>query len=548
MGRPKKTSESERKKVLESYIENLQLLIEDADFRKVAANIFGEDADKQGMKDAAKRSKESYHKYPSYKHIVELNKSFVLGSTGFQRPISNNPLIQYIIDFIYDSKENRRTFSSYIAQEKIQEQKDLTGEIFFKIYIHKKTGECIIRLEKDTSRIQEVVTLEGDSDYIVYYKYQESRKKYDPKEGKYTEEKTGTLYIQDILCSDEDAETISVKPAEKDDVKLYGYLVSFGNPASKSLRGWPIYYSVIKYLHAHKGVAEDAATILKALSTFAWKKKYKNNLSKPQLDGLRRLAETMTSDLNLNKTKPATGATLFETDQVDNTPIEIKHNAGAFWDTSRILMQQISAGSQKMEHYFGNPANANLATATSMELPMLKDFERQQAELGQVIEEVMKFAVLKVISIHGVNYIMAKAKEKGYDIPTDPDAKAKIVNDIKTLVYETLNLSIIPPEILVKQTLSMIQSIVFAYNAGLISDKDAAATIYAILGYNNVDDKISELFGDYGEGLLSAGNDVDAKSELEKILKTLGDANNTDNADKDKDREPKGSKGDADEK
>ena len=44
-------------------------------------------------------------------------------------------------------------------------------------------------------------------------------------------------------------------------------------------------------------------------------------------------------------------------------------------------------------HYFGDEANANLATATSMELPLLKAYESWQKWLGDAIGEILRFAI-----------------------------------------------------------------------------------------------------------------------------------------------------------
>lgn len=516
---------------LESLFENIQLILEDSGWRKTADSIFGEEKDKYTHDELLKDSLAAYRKYPAYKHIIELNKAFVLGAEGFSHPVSKNPLIQYVIDYVVDHVENQRTFVGYRAQQRIIEQKDLTGEVFFKVYIHTLTGETIIRIERDTSKIISIITEPGDVDLTQFYEYKETRREYDEKTKK-TTEKSAVILIPDIRYSDtKRIEKLGATSSDKS-VRVFGFLATFGNAAEKDGRGYPPYYAIIKYLSAHRTVAEDAATMLKALSRFAWKKKFKNDMNSTQMTGLKNLAKTFNDDLTIRNVPAATGSTLLEGQSVENQQVEVKHNASAFWETARILMQQIASGSDKAEHYFGNPDNANLATATSMELPMMKDFQRQQGEFCEIIETILKFVISKIIAIKGVNFIKQKAKENDYDLPSDTETMRKFEAELNSVSAATLDLTVTLPELLDKQVSALILSIINAYNAGLMSDIDASFMIYTLLGSKNVDDRMSDIYGDDYKGNLGAGDDDAASKDNLKKMSDL--------IDKNKDREPKG--------
>lgn len=506
-----------RRDFTEALLDNVQLVIEDMNWRRAAETIFGAESDKFLHDGVLADSIDLFKRAPTYKQVIELNKAFVLGAEGFHRPILSNPFLQYCVDYILDNKENKRTFSGFRAQEKQIESKDLKGEIFYKIYINTKTGEIIIRVEKDTSKIIEVITQEGDSDYRLYYKYKQTQKKYDFDDPSKTKTREATIHIPDIM--NDDIEDIKKRGAKNKDgsVVVFGYLATFGDAGFNDGRGWPVYMSIFSYLRAHKGVAEDSTTILKALSRFAWKKKYKG-MSATQLAGIKSLAQTFNADGNLNNVPAATGSTLLENDTVTNEQVEIKHNGQAFWDTSRILIQQIASGAQKMEHYFGNPANANLATATSMELPMLKDFQKQQAEFSEVVETILTFCVLKTIEIKGAGYIVEKTKERDYDVPTDKTLLNEFMTELKAINWATLRLTIRMPEILDKEVAALILATINAFNSGLISDIDAASLIYALLGFHDVDNKISALFGDTHEPQTGSGDDAQAMNDKAKQL------------------------------
>jgi len=513
----KKENDYEVRQALEAFYDNISLLMEDRGWNKIDKNaIFGEDMAKEERKALVERSVFYSARYPAYRQVLELNKAFVLGK-GLQRPVSKNPLIQFVIDSLWDSIENQRTFSSFIALEAQKEQLDVAGEVFYKIYVDEQTGEIVIRVDKGISKIKEVVTEDGDIDKALFYIYELVRKEFNFATNK-QKIKSALIRIPDILNTDE--EQIKKYGAAKDNVRLYGYMAAFGDNCSSSLRGLPLYRTIFPWLRAHKEVAEDVATILKVMSTYAWKKKFKKGISKEQVEGIKNVIKTFTAGGDINNPKPAVGSTLLEGDNVDNMPIETKHNAAAFWDTSRLLMQQIASGSQKMEHYFGNPSNANLATATSMELPMLKDFERQQKEFACMLENVLKFAVYKVVKIKGEEEIFKAAKNKGYDLPAKKEEIEAIKKEIKEMTYETVDISVYMPDILTEGVERMITATIASYSSGLIGERDASYSIYSLLKFQNVDDKVADFMGDFESNLPKADRDPEAiKALQEQILK-----------------------------
>lgn len=66
----------------------------------------------------------------------------------------------------------------------------------------------------------------------------------------------------------------------------------------------------------------------------------------------------------------------------------------------RMFNRLAGIGSGVFEHYLGDPSTGNLATATAMELPMLKLFEFKQQRWADVLGEILNFVVLQGIR-HG---------------------------------------------------------------------------------------------------------------------------------------------------
>ena len=512
---------------MESVSGNIGLALEDLSWIN-QGTAFSEEPDEFDRKNIIQRSRDDYKRYPIYKQAVELDKGFILGK-GISRPESDNPFIQRIIDYIWDARENKKTFTGFMAMENIIEQKTIIGELFFKIYINETTGENIVRIERDTKKIIDVITAPGDKDCIQYYKYKTINVIHDFKTGKKKNE-TKEFIIPDINNEDEadinkHAESSYNKNTK---VRLYGFLVSFGNAAEvNGLRGYPVYMQTLKWFKAHKEVAEDSATMLKAKSRYAWQNKFPEGVGKPVVEAMMTAAKSITPGGNVNSTTPAAGSELYVNEKyMKKEPIDIKHDPKMFEGTSKILMQAIASGTGKSEHYYGNPSNANLATATAMELPVLKRFQAQQQEFAEIIEWVMKFLILKVIKIKGVELIKDETMNDDFDLPTneeDKDGKKllnKFLKQVKNSTWENLNISVYMPDIVSKETAVMIKAINESILAGSVDERVGSRAIYSLLGVRNIDDIISEQYGDYDEEdeVDEAQKEKDMDEETERVV------------------------------
>jgi hypothetical protein len=96
-------------------------------------------------------------------------------------------------------------------------------------------------------------------------------------------------------------------------------------------------------------------------------------------------------------TRPLPGSTLDITDDQDFTTIRADTGAADAVSDGRALLQAAGAGVGTMMPYFGDGGDANLATAQTMELPMVKVYEDYQewieADLSETYMYVMRIAL-----------------------------------------------------------------------------------------------------------------------------------------------------------
>ncbi|HPI02313.1 MAG TPA: hypothetical protein PKZ78_00610 [Candidatus Goldiibacteriota bacterium] len=501
---------------LESLKDNVALALasDDKNWSAMSDLFSGETVSDATRAEEIKRSAFSYETFPAYKHAIELDKAFVLGS-GVQKPQSNNPIVQYCIDDIWDDSENEETFSGYNAMTRQIDLMQGTGETFYLIYVNESTGKSIIRVAQDSTKIKNIITAPGDRDKILFYEYELTLHKYDFKAHRYVDTNK-TIFVPCITASDEDLasaledgkalKTMDYGYNRKTSTRLYGYLGAYYRGIKGGLRGLPPYRTTYKWVEALKQIVAAAATIAKAKSKIAWKLSLTEGAGKTAMAGIKKSIQALESDLSLANVTPADASTMIENKKKGTyEAVDNKLNQQGYRDTQTMIMQQLASGFDKSEHYFGNPENANLATATSMELPVLKSFENIQNLFAATVTKVLKFAVWKRLDALTPRVALNYAIDRGYDVPSDPNEVKKL---LKAALPEHWNLSTIKiymPEMVGKDLNIFVTAVTNALTNGLIPEKTAAMLVLSALNVTNANDIAAEMFGD-----LEDGEDADA--------------------------------------
>lgn len=515
---------------IESLKDNVLLALEDKSWSALNDMFGGEIVSNITREEEVKRSGYSYETFPAYKHAIELDKAFVLGS-GIQKPQTNNPIIQFCIDEVWDNPENEETFTGYNAMTRQIDLMQGTGEIFYMIYVNEETGKSIIRVAQDSTKIKNIVTDPNDRDKVLFYEYEMTQHKYNFDKHAY-EDKSVTIFIPCIMASDEEMQaalkdkskikTISYGYNKNTKTRLYGYLGAYYRGIKGGLRGLPPYRTTYKWVEALKQIVSAAATMAKAKSKIAWKTSVKDNIGKTAMAGVKKSIQAIESDLSVANVSAADASTMIENsskatyDAVDN-----KLNQQGYRDTQTMIMQQLASGFDKSEHYFGNPENANLATATSMELPVLKSFENIQQLFADTITKVLKFATWKRLFALTPAVIYTQAATAGYDVPTDADDKKELIKSATIMTWGSMQVKVYMPEMVGKDFNTYSLAVINGLNAGLIPEKTAAMLVLSALNVTNAQDIAAELFGDMGEG-----DDIEnatAQGELSEKLQYLLD-------------------------
>ena len=340
-----------------------------------------------------------YHQDPTASQAVMLHNAYT-----FARGVSvkaKDERVQQVVDAFWHDPRNRHSLTRAAAQWQLNTERQLEGELFLGLFVSTLTGRVTVRLfdPAEFPAGSGIVTLPGDPTFPVYFRREYTPRWYDFDAGRYTTGQRQATYYPDYRNA-----AVSVPGGHGKWVQWERHSEVYvmhvcTNPLGG--RGLTHLNPGIPWIKALKGFAEDRVTLTAALATFAFKQKIRGNRRT-----LQRLVDQWGRYETGQRYGPAGDArerrqganTLIENE--DTTLEQLKTDSGASnaYQDMRMLRQMAGLGlGHIFEHYLGDPSTGNLATATAMELPMLKLFEFEQQVWEDVIGDLVTFVVLQAL-------------------------------------------------------------------------------------------------------------------------------------------------------
>ena len=337
------------------------------------------------------------HQDPTASQAVMLHNAYT-----FARGVSvkaKDERVQRVIDAFWQDPRNRHSLTRAAAQWRLNTERQLEGELFLALFVSTLTGRVTVRLF-DPAEFPEhngVVTLPGDPTFPVYFRREYTPRWYDFEAGAYKTGERRVAYYPDYRNA-----AVGVPGGHGKWVQWErGTEVYVMHVCTNPLggRGLTHLNPGIPWVKALKGFAEDRVTLTAALATFAFKQKVRGNrvaLQKLIDQWGRYETEKRYGPPGDSRERRQAANTLIENEA--STLEQLKTDSGssnAYLDM-RMLRQMAGLGlGHIFEHYLGDPSTGNLATATAMELPMLKLFEFEQQVWEDVIGDLVTFVVLQ---------------------------------------------------------------------------------------------------------------------------------------------------------
>jgi hypothetical protein len=378
---------------------------------------------------------------------VEMLNEFTFGR-GVARPRFKDEEAQEVVDEAWDDPQNQRVLTSFLAQVKLGNSLSVQSNVFLQMFDDGDDGKVKLSFLNHDA-VNQAMTDPENRQRVLFYVAAKSKQGWDfdtnapkpvqaePKVYYYEawagleealrergiDEETVTEILERYRSagekqSDEDGppETPQPRPGEPykvdqaDDLTLPPpnrlgagkvYHLTDGNLDMEMIFGVPRMRRTMRWYSALNDFMKARVDMMQAAAAFIMNKKVTGSpaaLEKMAGKAMRagsELAGVMDEAISPDGVKqgPRPASMLSTTGGVAFEPFNLKSGAGDAQTDGQMLRSQVSAGDRWPQHYIGDASTANLATATAIELPVLKHVEARQ----ELIEQVFRWFIDRVI-------------------------------------------------------------------------------------------------------------------------------------------------------
>lgn len=308
-----------------------------------------------------KLSRLYYTKDPLGKQSIRLWTDYTFGSGITWSVPEENKAAKEALEAFWDSPANQAVLSAR-GQRKSSDKLLVDGEVFFAIFLGAKGIAKIRRIEP--LEITEIITDPDDIEDVRYYRRQWA----DRQGGMHDDYYRSTTNIMD-----EATKNIQGQPVQKTADALVYHLTY--NTIGQ--RGNPLLLPALDWIKQYRRFLASRVAVMLALARFAWKTKVKGGQT--AVDAIK--AQTHEQEI-------AAGSQLLENLGSDTVPIKTESGARGAYQDARMIKLQVCAAVGIPEQYFGDISIGNLATAKTVELPMMKMFQSYQAVWNDTYQDI----------------------------------------------------------------------------------------------------------------------------------------------------------------
>jgi len=302
-----------------------------------------------------------------------------------------------ILEAFWEDQDNKLAFTTHHTMQTMLDEMVTDGEKFYACF----EGEAEPYVKVSEIPLEEIVQVIYDPNNKlrpVYYKRQYQEMEYDGQADQYRPKgQPKSKYYLDYRITDEMLADIkkNIKiPAAKIDKTARIRHVMINELWTKSgKRGLSELYASREWFRVFREFMEGRASINSAAQAISYVRKIKGGPTSVAQFGGKFGGLTVGGDTGSDSgteirklTRPIPGAIYDSNQAVDLEWMKTDTGAANAKEDARMILMSAGAGVGTMVHYFGEGGDANLATAQSMELPMVKSYEDWQ----QFIEDFYK--------------------------------------------------------------------------------------------------------------------------------------------------------------
>lgn len=352
-----------------------------------------------------KDARRAYARDPMYQGVVKMIRSFAIGR-GVSMPRAKDPQVQKEIEDAWNDVDNKAVLTSYDAQTALCADAIIQANVFYRLFDDGTDGKVKLALF-DHDDVENVVPDPELNQNALYFLVRDRVVRWDyklhrPERVQVPANGPRFHYYEhwtNVAAAEEAGRDFDKPPPE-----LLGkgrvYHVRLNRASSSAHFGTPEFQSQSRWYGAYNEMMTARVTMVRAAAALYLRRKIKGTAR--QVENLATKAMSRSSWISgvnpvtgdpLVSGPSSPGAILHENEGVEHEQIKIDTGAANAQTDQQSIRAQISAGTGLPQHYLGDPTQTSLATAASLELPVLKTVESFQ----EVIEGLFRWFIDQVI-------------------------------------------------------------------------------------------------------------------------------------------------------
>jgi hypothetical protein len=370
-----------------------------------------QDMKAQERRNLVQRARVIWQQDPQYGGTINLLNEFVLGR-GIQKPPAVDEEVQKVIDRFWDDPDNRRILTSHEAQVRFNTDLSIQSNVFPTVYDDGDDGAVKLGL-LDHDTVEEAVRDEDKRLAVLYYFTKSYQKVWDTQKHGYkvSRERTQLRYyeefrnLRDAKRDQEQGLRKAELPTIPEDMLGRGRVLHVAiNRTLEQAFGIPEIARTIRWLTAYNDLMRARVDMAKAAASIIAKRKLKGGAAAMQQLASQALmaaggSATTPVDPYAMGQAPRPGSILEENDWVEHQPFSLNSGATGAREDAQMIRAQYSAGTGWPASYLGDASQGNLATATSVELRVLKMVEARQQVLEDLIGALLQRAIERAVEV-----------------------------------------------------------------------------------------------------------------------------------------------------
>ena len=320
-------------------------------------------------------------------------------SRGVPKPQAKEPKVQEIFDEAWDDPVNQEALTGFEAQRKLSNDLVTSANLFALGFA--ANGKFRVGF-KPPEQVKEIVTDPEDANRALYYLTHHRRREWDFEQDQWKtpqigEEPKKTYYAhwRNVDAYEEEAgergEEITRPPQDKlGEGECYHVRI---NRVGQTQFGTPPWARTLRFYSGLNRLTEARIAMAQAAAAFIGKRVTKGGpaqVQKAAASVLRQagdLAATLKSPEPTGPPlqPPPRAASIFNENEAHSLqPLSLNSGGPGAQADAQIVRAPLAAASGFGQHYLGDASNANLATATTLELPALMQVSAWQETFEQL--------------------------------------------------------------------------------------------------------------------------------------------------------------------